>query len=89
MFARNKAFSMLMYIIVLSMLLCPRTVFTWIMSFVLWYSVVPFQCRKVCADILFSLWLFSFFAVLCRSFVKVFLKPLFFVWNTLSLIFGS
>ena len=46
-FARNSADSMFMYTIVDSMFLCPKMVFTWIMSLVLWYSVVPFQCRKV------------------------------------------
>jgi len=33
--AKYRADSRLMYTIVLSMFLCPRTVFTWIMSFVL------------------------------------------------------
>jgi len=39
--------SMLMYVIVDSMLLCPSIVFTWMMSLVLWYSIVPFQCLNV------------------------------------------
>jgi len=33
--------SMLMYVIVDSMFLCPSMVLTWIMSLVLWYSIVP------------------------------------------------
>lgn len=38
---RNRACSRLMYIIVFLMFLCPSTYFTWIMSLVLWYSIVP------------------------------------------------
>ena len=37
----NIAFSRFMYIMVLSIFLCPKTVFTWMMSLVLWYSIVP------------------------------------------------
>lgn len=48
------------------MLLCPSSCFTWIMSFVLWYSVVAFQCRKVWKVILFSRGFFSLVAVLLR-----------------------
>ena len=48
---RNRACSMLMYIIVLLMSLCPKMAFTWMMSLVLWYSIVPFQCRSVWNDI--------------------------------------
>ena len=59
----------------LSMFLCPKMVFTWIMSFVLWYSVVPFQCRKVWNDMLLSLGLFSLVAVLLRSASKVERSP--------------
>lgn len=45
--AKNVACSMLMYIIVDSMLLCPKTYFTCMMSFVLWYSIVPLKCLNV------------------------------------------
>jgi hypothetical protein len=38
---------MFMYIIVLLMFLCPSIFLTWIMSLVLWYSIVAFQCRNV------------------------------------------
>jgi hypothetical protein len=38
---------MLMYVIVHCMALCPRVYFTCMMSLVLWYSIVPFQCRNV------------------------------------------
>ena len=55
----NSDCSMLMYVIVDSMLLCPSMVFTWIMSLVLWYSIVPFQCLSVWNDICVSLGLFS------------------------------
>jgi len=85
--SRNRACSRLMYIIVLSMLLCPKTVLTWIMSLVLWYSVVPFQCRKVWKWICFSLGLLSFLAVVLRCDSKVFLIPYLLVWKTFSLIF--
>ena len=44
---RNIADSMLMYTIVETMLLCPSMIFTWIMSLVLWYSIVAFQCLNV------------------------------------------
>ena len=63
---RKSAFSMLMYIMVLLMFLCPRRVFTWMMSLVLWYSIVAFQCRNVWNVILSILWFWSFFAVVCR-----------------------
>jgi hypothetical protein len=36
-----------MYIMVLSMSLCPRMFLTWIMSLVLWYSIVPLKCLNV------------------------------------------
>ena len=68
---RNVACSMLMYIMVLSMLLCPSTVLTWITSLVLWYSIVAFQCRKVWKVIFFILGFWSFVAVLSRSCSKV------------------
>jgi len=84
---RYIADSMFMYIIVLSICLCPKIVFTWIMSLVLWYSVVPFQCRNVWKDILFSLGLLSFLIVLLRSASKVLLSPCFLVWKTFSLVF--
>ena len=85
---KYKACSMFMYIIVLSMSLCPKMVFTWIMSLVLWYSIVAFQCRKVWKWIFLSLGLLSLRAVLLRSASKVDLSPCVLVWNTLSLIFG-
>jgi len=80
--------SMLMYVIVDSMLLCPSMVFTWIMSLVLWYSVVAFQCRKVWKCICFSLGLLSLVAVLLHSPSNVTLKLCLLGWNTLSLILG-
>ena len=57
---------MLMYVIVDLMSLCPSTVFTWMMSLVLWYSIVPFQCLSVWNDICVSLWLFRFCASALR-----------------------
>ena len=71
------------------MSLCPSMVFTWIMSLVLWYSIVAFQCRKVWKCICFSLGLFSLVVVLLRSASNVERNPCLFVWNTLSLIFGK
>jgi len=44
---RNRACSMLMYVIVQFIVLCPKIVFTWMMSLVLWYSIVASQCRSV------------------------------------------
>lgn len=84
----NVDCSMLMYVIVDSMLLCPSMVFTWIMSLVLWYSVVAFQCLNVWKCICLSLGLFSLVAVLLRSPSKVTLKLCLLGWNTLSLILG-
>ena len=83
----HKADSMFMYIIVLSILLCPKTVFTWIMSLVLWYSIVPLKCRNVWKCMFLSLGLFSLIAVLLRSDSNVVLSPCLLVWNILSLIF--
>ena len=62
--AKNVACSMFMYIIVHSIVLCPKTCFTCMMSLVLWYSIVPFQCLRVWKDILIILWFCSFSAVL-------------------------
>ena len=84
--SRNNACSMLMYVIVLSMFLCPKTVLTWIMSFVLWYSIVPFQCLNVWKCMFFSLGLLSLVAVLLRSDSNVVLNACLFVWNILSLV---
>jgi len=64
--ARNRACSMFMYIIVLLMFLCPKTCFTCIMSLVLWYSIVPFQCRKVWKDICCILGFWSFWLAVLR-----------------------
>ena len=63
----HKACSMCMYIIVLFMSRCPRTVLTCIMSLVLWYSIVAFQCLKVWKDILCSLGFTNFLMALLRS----------------------
>jgi len=86
--SKNSADSMFIYVIVLSMFLCPKIVFTWIMSLVLWYSVVPFQCLNVWKWMFFSLGLSSLIAVLLRSDSKVVLSPCLLVWNILSLVFG-
>ena len=81
---RNSADSMFMYVIVLSMSLCPSTVLTWIMSLVLWYSIVPFQCLNVWNVIFVSRGLLIFSAVLARIFSKVIRSPCFDVVKTLS-----
>jgi len=70
---KNSACSRFMYIIVEAMALCPKTFLTCSMSLVLWYSIVPFQCRKVCKRIWSSLGLFSFLAVRLRRASKVLL----------------
>ena len=85
---RNSACSKFMYIMVHSMFLCPKTYFTCIMSFVMWYSIVAFQCRKVWKCICFSLGLLSLVAVLLHSPSNVTLKLCLLGWNTLSLILG-
>ena len=84
---RNNACSRFMYIIVFSMLRCPSMVLTCIMSLVLWYSIVAFQCLNVWKCICSSLGLFSFLAVVARSFSSVFRSPSLSVWNTFSFIF--
>jgi hypothetical protein len=53
--AKYNACSMFMYIMVLSIFLCPKTYFTCMMSLVLWYSIVPLKCLSVWNDICFSL----------------------------------
>ena len=78
--------SMFMYTIVFLIDLCPSICMTWIMSLVLWYSVVAFQCRNVWKVIFFSLGLFSLVAILLRSPSYVLLIPCFLVWNTSSLV---
>lgn len=60
---KNVACSMLMYMSVQLIVLCPKTYFTCMMSFVLWYSIVPLKCLNVCSVILCILGLFSFLAV--------------------------
>jgi len=84
---RNIACSRLMYIIVLWMFLCPSTVLTWIMSFVLWYSIVPFQCLNVWKCMFRSLGLLSFLAVFLRRTSKFVLSPWSWLWNILSFVF--
>lgn len=85
----HKADSMFMYIIVDSILLCPKTVLTWIMSLVLWYSIVPLKCLNVWKWMFFSLGLFSLVAVLFRSDSNVVLSACLFVWKILSLVLGK
>lgn len=58
----HRACSRFMYICVQDTSLCPSMVLTCIMSFVLWYSVVAFQCRKVWNVIFVSLGLLSLWA---------------------------
>jgi len=84
---RNVACSMLMYIIVLVMSLCPNICFTWIMSLVLWYSIVAFQCLNVWKDICLILGLFSLFAVRIFSLSILVLTLLVLHGNTKSVVF--
>lgn len=60
---RNMADSRVMYIMVLLMLLCPNICLTCMMSLVLWYSVVAFQCLNVWNVMCISLGLLSFSAI--------------------------
>jgi len=64
-------------------------VFTCMMSLVLWYSIVPFQCRKVCRWIAFRRGLLSLVAVRSRSFSNVTRRLCLRVMKTLSFFFGS
>lgn len=85
---RYSADSRLMYSIVLSMFLCPSTVLTWTMSLVLWYSIVPFQCRKVWKCMFLSLGLLSLSAWCWRRYSRVLRRLCLSVWKTLLFIFG-
>ena len=87
--SRNIACSMFMYIMVLLMFLCPKTCFTCIMSLVLWYSIVPFQCRKVWKDIFCILGFCSFWAVALRCVSYDVLSPLMVCANMVCLLCGS
>ena len=60
------------YISVFSIFLCPSNLMTCKMSFVLAYSVVAFQCLKVCRWI----WRSLGFPSLCASFMRCLLKLL-------------
>ena len=81
---------MLMYIMVLLMFLCPSMFFTWMMSLVLWYSIVAFQCRKVWKDIFCILGFCSFWAVAFRCVSNDVLSPFMSVVRILfSLLCGS
>jgi len=72
--AKNVACSMFMYIMVLSIFLCPKMYFTRSMSLVLWYSIVPLKCLNVWNDICFSLGLLSFVDVSVLCFPNVVLR---------------
>lgn len=61
--------------------LCPKIFCTALRSLSLWYSIVPFQCLRVCSVICFSLGLFSLFACRVLSLAKVFLADFFVVGN--------
>ena len=84
----HKADSMFMYIIVLVIDLCPNRFFTCIMSLVLWYSIVAFQCRKVWKCIFNSFLSPVFSTVLFRSSTNVLFKLWLLVVKILSLVFG-
>jgi len=86
--SRNNAFSRLMYIMVDAMFLCPNMVLTCMMSLLLWYSVVPFQCLKVCGCICRSLGLLSFLEAFRFSLSIVTCSPCVLVGNTLGLSCG-
>ena len=86
--SRNSAFSRLMYIMVDDMFLCPSMVFTCMMSLVLWYSVVPFQCLKVCGCICRSLGLLNFLKALRFSLSSVTCSPCVLVGKTLWVLCG-
>ena len=58
-----SACSKFMYMIVESIHLCPKTYLTCTMSFVKWYSVVPFQCLNVWKWICFNRGFENLFAI--------------------------
>lgn len=78
---RKSVFSMVTYICVFVMLLCPSTYFTCMMSLVSWYSVVPFQCLIVWNPMLRSLGLLNRSANVLRSLAKWVLNISLSGWN--------
>jgi len=86
---RYRACSMLMYIMVFWMFLCPRKFFTWMMSLVSWYSIVAFQCLNVWKDMLCILGFCSFWAVAFRWWSNEVLSPFICCANMVSLLCGS
>ena len=71
------------------MSLCPNMVLTWMMSLVLWYSIVAFQCLRVWKWISLSRGLLILLAIRFFSAVKVFRCPFLLDWKTLSFVCGS
>jgi len=61
-----------MYIWVGKTLLCPNSRLTWSTSCVLWYSIVPFQCRIRWKWILASRGFLTFLAIVHLAFMKLF-----------------
>ena len=85
----HKADSMLMYIIVLVIALCPSRFLTCITSLVLWYSIVAFQCRKVWKCIFSSLLSPVLATILFLSSTNVLFNPCSLVVKISFLLFGS
>ncbi len=78
---RNSADSRLMYIIVDMTDLCPSICLTCRMSFVAWYSIVPFQWRSVWKLICKSRGLLKRVASCFRFLQKLPRKVFLFDWN--------
>ena len=85
---RNVACSMFMYISVHLISLCPKTYLTCMMSLVLWYSIVPFQCLSVWKLIFRILGFCSFSTVLILWLSKQLLTELCLFGNMCSFVFG-
>jgi len=87
--SRNSDCSMLMYVMVDVIDLCPSIVFTWMMSLVLWYSIVAFQCLNVWKVILCILGFCSFWAAVFRCVSYAVLSPFVACANKFCLVRGS
>jgi hypothetical protein len=71
------------------MFLCPKTCFTCMMSLVLWYSIVPFQCLNVWNDIFSILGLWSFWLACLRCVSYDVRSPFMACAKMCSLVWGS
>jgi len=81
--------SIVMYMSVFLLFLCPNMYCTCLMSLVLWYSIVAFQCLNVWKLIFVSLGFCSFSLTVLRCSQKYVLRYFDCGWKTVSRFFGS